>query len=75
MAPRGPPGPGDLPAFGVSLETGNTWLTRDDVEFGGLQTAGSLFLAAESPFGPVYLAGGWGEGGASAFYLLLGRTF
>ena len=73
---RGGTGFLEFPAYlGVSLETGNTWLTRDDVDFGDLETAGSLFLGAESPFGPVYLAGGWSEGGARAFYLLLGRTF
>ncbi len=73
---RGGTGFLEFPAYvGVSLEAGNTWLTRDDVGFGGLETAGSLFLGAESPFGPVYLAGGFSEGGARAFYLLLGRTF
>ena len=36
---------------------------------------GSLFLGAETPLGPVYLAAGLGEGGVRAFYLLLGRTF
>jgi NTE family protein len=36
---------------------------------------GSVFLGAESPLGPVYLAAGFGEGGTRAFYLLLGRTF
>jgi len=37
--------------------------------------AGSVFLGAESPLGPVYLAAGLSEGGAAGFYLLLGRTF
>ena len=60
---------------GASFEAGNVWQTRDDVDYGDLDTAGSLFLGAESPFGPVYLAAGFSEGGASAFYLLLGRTF
>ena len=36
---------------------------------------GSVFLGAESPLGPVYLAAGLSEGGAAGFYLLLGRTF
>jgi len=73
---RGGTGFLEFPAYlGVSFEAGNVWQTRDDVDYGDLETAGSLFLGAESPFGPVYLAAGFSEGGASAFYLLLGRTF
>jgi NTE family protein len=65
-----------FPAYlGVSFEAGNVWQTRDEVAYGDLEAAGSLFLGAESPFGPVYLAAGFSEGGAAAFYLLLGRTF
>jgi NTE family protein len=73
---RGGTGFLEFPAYlGVSFEAGNVWQTRDDIDYGDLETAGSLFLGAESPFGPVYLAAGFSEGGASAFYLLLGRTF
>ncbi len=39
------------------------------------RTAGSLFLGAETPFGPVYLAAGLASGGERAFYLFLGKTF
>jgi NTE family protein len=73
---RGGTGFFEFPAYlGVSVEAGDTWLTRDDVDWSRLETGGSLFLGAESPFGPVYLAAGFGENGARAFYLLLGRTF
>jgi NTE family protein len=73
---RGGTGFLEFPAYlGVSLEAGDTWATRDDVEWSGLQPAGSVFLGAESPLGPVYLAAGLSEGGQRAFYLLLGRTF
>jgi len=73
---RGGTGLFEYPAyFGVSLEAGNVWATRDDVEWSGLETGGSIFLGAESPVGPVYLAAGLAEGGERAFYLLLGRTF
>jgi len=73
---RGGTGFFEFPAYaGLSFETGNAWQTRDDVDWGDLETAGSLFLGAESPLGPVYLAAGFGEGGRRAFYLLLGRTF
>jgi NTE family protein len=73
---RGGTGFLEFPAYlGVSLEAGNTWAPRDDVDWSGLQAGGSVFLGAESPFGPVYLAAGFGEQGARAFYLQLGRTF
>jgi NTE family protein len=73
---RGGTGFLEFPAYlGVSFEAGNTWLTQDDVDWSRLETGGSLFLGAESPFGPLYLAVGLAEGGARAFYLLLGRTF
>jgi NTE family protein len=73
---RGGTGFFEFPAYvGVSFEAGNAWATRDDVEWRDIETAGSVFLGAESPVGPVYLGAGLAEGGASAFYLLLGRTF
>jgi NTE family protein len=73
---RGGTGLFEYPAyFGMSVEAGNVWATRDDVDWSGLETAGSIFLGAESPVGPVYLAAGLAEGGERAFYLLLGRTF
>jgi NTE family protein len=58
---------------GVSLEAGNAWARRDDVRFGDLRKATSLFLGLDSSLGPLYL--GWGHtfGGDSAFYLVLGR--
>jgi NTE family protein len=73
---RGGTGFFEFPAYlGVSLEAGNVWQTRDDVDLGDLEPAGSLFLGAESPFGPVYLAAGLANGGETAFYLYLGKTF
>lgn len=73
---RGGTGFLEFPAYlGVSFEAGNAWAKRDDVDWGRLETGGSIFLGAESPFGPIYLAAGFGEGGTRAFYLLLGRTF
>jgi len=73
---RGGTGFFEFPAYiGFSLEGGNVWQRREDVDLGRLLAAGSLFLAAESPFGPVYLAAGLAEGGKKAFYLYLGKTF
>jgi NTE family protein len=72
---RGGTGLFEFPAYmGASLEAGNVWQTRQDVDWGDLKYGGSAFLAAETPFGPLYLAAGFAEGDA-AFYLLLGKTF
>jgi NTE family protein len=73
---RGGTGLFEYPAYlGFSIEAGNVWQTRDDVDVGDLVMAGSLFFGADSPLGPIYLAAGLGEGGQRAFYLLLGKTF
>jgi NTE family protein len=73
---RGGTGFFEFPAYiGFSVEAGNVWATRDEVDWGDLESGGSLFLGAESPFGPVYLAAGLASGGERAFYLYLGKTF
>jgi NTE family protein len=36
-------------------------------------TAGSLFIAADTVLGPLYLGAGLGEGGERALYIFLGR--
>jgi NTE family protein len=73
---RGGTGFFEFPAYlGLSVEAGNVWQTRDDVDWGDLHAGGSLFLGAESPFGPLYLAAGLASGGETAFYLYLGKTF
>ena len=72
---RGGTGLFEFPAYvGASLEAGNVWQTKQDVDFADLKYGGSAFLAAETPFGPLYLAAGFAEGD-TAFYLLLGKTF
>jgi NTE family protein len=58
---------------GGSLEAGNAWQRRDAVTASDLLTAGSVFLAADTFLGPIYFAYGRASGGASSFYLLLGR--
>jgi NTE family protein len=73
---RGGEGVLDLPAYaGVSLEAGNTWMTRDEISVEDLRTNGSFYFGLDTPLGPVYLAAGFDEDGDKAFYLFLGRTF
>ncbi len=61
--------------LGASLEAGNVWESRDEIRFGNLVTAGSLFLVLDTLVGPLYLAWGLGEGGNQSAYLFLGQTF
>jgi NTE family protein len=60
--------------WGGSLEAGSiTGQRLGPPEGSGLTLAGSLFLAADTALGPVYLAWGRAEQGRDAFYLMLGR--
>jgi NTE family protein len=70
---------GTLPAIGTtyyvggSLEIGNVWSSRGAVSLSDTYKAGSVFVAADTLFGPLYLAWGLATGGNSTWYLLLGR--
>ena len=70
---------GSLPVFGNtyylggSLEIGNVWQERSAISLGDTYKAGSLFFAADTPFGPFYIAWGHTTRGDSTWYLLLGR--
>lgn len=64
----------DVPTYlGVSLELGNVWDRRSDISASSALVNGSAYLGFDTPFGPVYLAAGFGEGGDKSLYLLLGR--
>jgi NTE family protein len=66
----------NVPVYiGASLEEGNVWNRRADMSFGSAKTNGSIFLGLDTILGPVYLATGFDDGGGSAYYLFLGRTF
>ncbi|QIK39259.1 BamA/TamA family outer membrane protein [Caldichromatium japonicum] len=60
---------------GASLEVGNVWAERSQIGWEGLRLAGSLFLGADTPIGPLYLGYGQADGGYGALYLLLGRPW
>jgi NTE family protein len=59
---------------GGSLEVGGAWNDLDEITLDSLIPAGSLFLGADTPLGPLFLAGGVAKGDAS-LYLMLGRLF
>ncbi len=60
---------------GASLEAGNVWAERSAIGWDSLRLAGSLFLGADTPIGPLYLGYGHADGGHGALYLLLGRPW
>jgi NTE family protein len=60
---------------GGSLEAGQTWADRDDISLTDLRLSGSVFLAAETMFGPFFLGAGWTEPDEAAVFLLFGNLF
>ena len=66
----------DIPIYlGASFEAGNVWERQSQVGLGSLRYANSLFVAADTYIGPLYLAVGRANLGETAVYLFLGRTF
>jgi len=69
-----------MPAYlGASLEAGNAWLDCSSGDFNDLVYGGNLFFGVDTPIGPLYLGGGYSDGGVAeggqfAGFLLLGRT-
>lgn len=65
-----------LPAYaGITLEAGNVWNYADDISFSDLRKSGSIFVGAETPLGPVYLAWGYSDNGDNTLYFYLGNPF
>jgi NTE family protein len=64
-----------MPIYGgISLEKGNVWETRDEISLGNSISAGSLWLGADTPIGPLYLAYGRAEGDRESFYIVIGNV-
>lgn len=69
-----------MPAYlGASLEAGNAWMDRSDAGVNDLVYGGNLFFGVDTPIGPLYLGGGYSQGGPVdggqfAGFLLLGRA-
>ncbi|MFV2003684.1 MAG: patatin-like phospholipase family protein [Gammaproteobacteria bacterium] len=65
-----------LPMYaGFSLETGNAWDFKSDINTENLRYAGSAFVAADTFLGPVYLAIGVTNKNETAVYFNIGNTF
>jgi len=68
--------PIDLPVYlGASLEGGQLWSRRSEVDVDDLVMAGSIYLAINSPIGPIHFAYGRTEDSVDAIYLSLGWPF
>ncbi|GGQ15303.1 patatin-like phospholipase family protein [Shewanella litoralis] len=66
----------DLPLYlGVSLEGGNVWFERDEMDLDDLIYASSLYLGTDTDWGPAALGLGVTDRGDTAFYLFLGKNF
>jgi NTE family protein len=59
----------------VSLEFGNVWATRSEISAKSAIFGASIWAGVQTPVGPAYIGYGHAEGGASAFYVYLGRVF
>ena len=60
---------------GASVEAGNVWQKTGDIGTGDNILAGSIFVGADTPIGPVYLAYGHNDTGEGSVYLYLGPLF
>jgi NTE family protein len=60
---------------GGSLEVGNVWNRRDQIELKDLRPSGSLFLALDSVVGPAFAGVGLTSPGEFAVFLTFGNQF
>ena len=60
---------------GASLEAGNVWADPDLASTSDITLAGSVFLAADTVMGPVYLAYGRSDADRQSLYIFVGRPF
>ena len=58
--------------LGVSVEAGNVWQSRSDIDIDSLRLGGGVFAGMETFLGPLYLGAGYTEGGNTNFYLFVG---
>jgi len=59
---------------GLSVEYGNVFQERDQIDLDRGLAAGSLFLGLDTLLGPIYIAYGITEGKRQNYYLFLGRS-
>jgi len=66
----------NVPVYlGLSVEAGNVWTLRRDINFSSAHKDESVWLGLDTFLGPIYLGIGHDNQGGIASYLSLGRTF
>jgi len=60
---------------GASVEWGNVWQDRSDASIDNGLFGGSVFIGADTFFGPFYLGYGLSEGNTDSFFMFLGNPF
>ena len=66
----------DFPLYlGSSVEAGNVWRLRDDIDLHNLIYSGSLYLGTDTRLGPAAIGFGLSNKGEQAVYLFLGKNF
>lgn len=60
---------------GFSLESGNTWESDESLSYSSVKYSGTLYVAADTLLGPLYLALGSSVDGEISAYLYLGEKF
>ena len=61
-------------SVGASIEYGNVWQTRSAMSFDDAIFAGSVFLGADTPLGPLFVGWGHAETTDGTFYVSLGAV-
>ena len=66
----------DTPLYiGFSLESGKTWGYKEKVDFGKFHNSATVYMAADTFFGPFYLAFAQADDGENSAYIYLGEKF
>ena len=64
-----------MPVYaGITLEKGNAWQTRRERSLDNSLNAGSLWIGADTPVGPMYLSYGRAEGDRDSIYFVIGNV-
>ncbi len=61
--------------FGSTMEVGRVFQSRDEVRARNLKLSGNVFMAADTPVGPLYLGIGGSQGEGLSALLSLGLSF
>ncbi len=66
----------DYPLYlGGSLEAGNVWQNKDNIDLKDLIYSGSLFFGTDTSMGPAALGFGWADDGEMTLFLFLGKSW